>query len=263
MQCGKEEKMGQHFVYRFYAELKDYTPKIWRRFEINGETTMAELGYAIMLMFEMHASHQFCFIEPRRDAVLAMLPSYCMNDEIKSYLLKHSLGVFDKDWRYELPSDDMYLGDLVEDESLILANRITLNRITDQPGWKLTFEYDDDWELDIVLENCEKREVSLAKLPRVLDGKGYGIVEDVGGTTGLSELAKVLKRGSGREYDEFCEWLGSTTLNLKAFDKDDMNFRLKKLMRVYKDIYEYRHPPTDRMLKVLNRKHLGKGLRGY
>jgi hypothetical protein len=29
--------MAQHYVYRFYAELKDYKPKIWRRFEINGE----------------------------------------------------------------------------------------------------------------------------------------------------------------------------------------------------------------------------------
>ena len=53
--------MAQHYVYSFYAELKDYEPKIWRRFEINGEKTVAELGYAIMLMFEMQASHLFCF----------------------------------------------------------------------------------------------------------------------------------------------------------------------------------------------------------
>ena len=45
--------MAQHYVYLFYAELKDYKPKIWRRFEINGEKTMAELGYALMLMFEI------------------------------------------------------------------------------------------------------------------------------------------------------------------------------------------------------------------
>ena len=36
--------MSQHYVYSFYAELKDHKPKIWRRFEINGEKTMAELG---------------------------------------------------------------------------------------------------------------------------------------------------------------------------------------------------------------------------
>jgi len=48
-----KQTMTQHYVYRFYAELKDYKPKIWRRFEINGEKTIAEPGYAVMLMFEM------------------------------------------------------------------------------------------------------------------------------------------------------------------------------------------------------------------
>jgi hypothetical protein len=36
--------LEQHYVYRFYAELKDYEPKVRRRFEINGEKTMVELG---------------------------------------------------------------------------------------------------------------------------------------------------------------------------------------------------------------------------
>ena len=36
--------MSQHYVYSFYAELRDHKPKIWRRFEINGEKTMAELS---------------------------------------------------------------------------------------------------------------------------------------------------------------------------------------------------------------------------
>jgi hypothetical protein len=254
--------MAQHYVYTFYAELKYYKPKIWRRFEINGEKTMAELGYALMLMFEMQASHLFCFMENRREEILEKLRMRYTDAEIERVWNKFSMSELTKNYRYELPNADMYLSD---DEQLIEANRITLQRIEDRAGWALTFEYDygDGWEVALLLEDCEKREVSLANLPRVLDGAGYGIVEDVGGIGGLEELAKVLKKGSGSKYKEICEWLDSTTLDLEAFDVDDANFRLKKLMRVYKEIYEYGYEPTDRMLKVLLREYQGKGSRGY
>ena len=43
--------MAVHPIYRFYAELDGYTPKIWRRFEVNGSKTIAELGYVLMTMF--------------------------------------------------------------------------------------------------------------------------------------------------------------------------------------------------------------------
>lgn len=51
--------MGKHKVYTFYAELNNYQPKIYRRFEINGERTMDELCYALMIMFEMQGAHLF------------------------------------------------------------------------------------------------------------------------------------------------------------------------------------------------------------
>jgi hypothetical protein len=156
----------------------------------------------------------------------------------------------------------MHLGD---DERLIEADRITLKQITNRSGWKLTFEYDygDGWEVDLTLEECVKREVLLTDLPLILDGAGYGIVEDAGGVGGLEELAKALKKGSGGKYDDYCAWLDSATLDLEAFDIDDANFRVKKLLRVYKEIYEYRYEPTEKMLGVLLRKYQGKGSRGY
>jgi hypothetical protein len=254
--------MAQHHVYRFYAELKDYKPKVWRRFEINGEKTMAELGYALMIMFEMQASHLFCFRESRKDELLADLRKQYTDTEIEEVWGKHSMADFAKNWLYQLQSDDMYLG---EDERLIEADKIKLTHITRSPDWNLTFEYDygDGWEVGLELMACEKCEVSLADLPRVYDGEGFGIIEDVGGTSGLEELAIALKKGKGQEYDDFCAWLDSTTLDLESFDRDDMNFRVKKLMRVYKEIYEYHYAPTDKMLGMLLREYQGKGARGY
>ena len=249
--------MAQHYIYRFYAELNDYKPKIWRRFEINGEKTIAELGYAIMLMFEMQASHLFCFRENRKDTLLASLRSSYMSEEIK-----RSMSDFVKNFRYELRGTDPYIG---EDEQLVAADEITLKRITDRPEWKLLFEYDygDGWEVDLTLETCEKRDVSLALLPSVLGGEGFGIVEDVGGVGGLEKLAKTLKKKKGKTYKEFCEWLDSTSLDLESFDIDDMNFRLKKLIRVYREIYECDCQPTNQSMKLLLREYQGKGSRGY
>jgi hypothetical protein len=66
-------------------------------------------------------------------------------------------------------------------------------------------------------------------LPRVLDGAGFGIVEDVGGAGGLEDLAKAFKKKKGADYKQFSEWLGIEELDITAFDLDDMNFRLKRI----------------------------------
>lgn len=223
---------------------------------------MAELGYALMLMFEMQASHLFCFRENLQDALLADLRTRYTEAEIKKVWKKHSMADYAKNVRYELPSEEDYPND---HERIVDARDARLSQIRRRAGWKLTFDYDfgDGWEVGLTLEDCARREASLAKLPWVLEGEGYGIVEDVGGIGGLEELAKALKKGSGREYKEFCDWLDSEALDLESFDIDDMNFRVKKLMRVYRELYEYNWEPTDYMLGILLRKDQGKGSRGY
>ena len=53
--------MASHPIYQFYAELCDYEPKIWRRFQVMDHITAARLGYILMTLFEMQACHLFCF----------------------------------------------------------------------------------------------------------------------------------------------------------------------------------------------------------
>ncbi len=50
-----------------------------------------------------------------------------------------------------------------------------MNQITDHPGLKLTFEYDygDGWEVALTLEQCEKREVSLAG--NIMQSRNYSL----------------------------------------------------------------------------------------
>lgn len=56
---------------------------------------------------------------------------------------------------------------------------------------KLYFTYDfgDNWEFKIKLEKIlDPKEVKDPHIPRVLTGKGQGILEDIGGTWGLREF---------------------------------------------------------------------------
>jgi hypothetical protein len=92
----------------------------------------------------------------------------------------------------------------------------------------------------------------------VLDGAGFGIVEDVGGTGELDLLMKAFKKKKGADYKQFSEWLGVDDLDITAFDLDDMNFRLKKIPRIYKQCYEDRLAPTQKSIDLIERKYLKK-----
>ena len=58
-----------------------------------------------------------------------------------------------------------------------------------------------------------------------------------------------------RYFHEHALWLGIDHLDMEAFDRDDMNFRLKKLIRVYRDLYESHLEPTEQSYKLLYREY--------
>jgi len=51
--------MVEQKIYQCYAELEGFSPTIWRRFQIKCNITTAQFSYAVMIMFEMLASHLF------------------------------------------------------------------------------------------------------------------------------------------------------------------------------------------------------------
>lgn len=254
--------MTKHKIFRFYAELNDYEPLVWRRFEINGEKTMAELSYSLMLMFEMQASHLFSLTQYRRDSFIEDVKGIGLTEE---EILEEFKGqTMLQDVHFEFPFDEV---SLKEDELLAMPDRVTvsemLGHVNDYAKLKLAYDYGDGWAISVFLEESREEEISLKLLPCVLEGQGFGIVEDVGGPGGLKELVQILKKGAGEEYEDMTRWLDSSTLDLNNFDKDDINFRLKKLVRVYRDIYEKNLEPTKKSFDLLTRQYLGKGVRGY
>ena len=174
--------------------------------------------------------------------------------ELNSVLGKDYIADLLKAWRFELPSDEVIEN---ENEKWRDATKYRLMDVADNVRCRLTFEYDygDGWQIDIKLESCDKIEISANDLPRVLEGEGFGIVEDVGGVGGLEELAKAFKNKNGQQYEEYREWFGVNSIDLTAFDIDDINFRLKKLPRIFKESYEYGYEPTQRSIDLIERKY--------
>jgi hypothetical protein len=251
----KENQMASQLIFQFYAELDDYEPRIWRRFQVLNNISMARLGYILMTMFEMQASHLFCFDIPFADNF-----RLCIENHADSAVNIKAADIFEDRpelsvIHIELPNEDDIA--LPGQRTMDAANTMVKHAV-DRENERLTFSYDygDGWEIKLILEEIiEDKALPGKELPRVLDGAGYGIIEDCGGTGGLTELAKAFKTKKGPRYKELSKWLGTDTLELDSFDMDDMNFRLKKVPRIYKDIYEYDLAPTKQSIDLLERKY--------
>jgi hypothetical protein len=227
--------MANRPVYQFYAELFDFEPLIWRRFQVPGNITLARLGYIVMTLFEMRASHLFAV------------------EWISGYGTEH-----EKTHRYETPGEDYgFAGERPGD-----ATAVKLSRITNAPGtrFNVNYDYGDNWYVVMELEKVfEDKELPGNLLPMVVEGAGYGIVEDCGGAYGLEELVEAFKKKRGERYKELCEWLGVDSFDVKKFDIGDMNYRLKKIPRIYKQIYEDKLCPTEQSVALIEREYLNKG----
>lgn len=217
--------MASHPIYQIYSKLEDTELKIWRRFEVMDNITVARLGYILMTMYEMEASHLFSFEKVDQSGVASL------------------------SFRYELPSDEN------DDPNSIDATKAKVKSLFGKNDTVIfLYDFGYGWEISLV---CEKiiydSDIPGKMLPRVIEGEGYGIIEDCGGTDGLEEIALAYKTGEGEAYDHFVEWMGLKDFDIDFFEKDDMNFRLLKVPRIYRDIYEFGLDPTPQSLKLLNR----------
>lgn len=249
--------MASHPIYQFYAELNDFKPKIWRRFQVTDDITVARLGYVIQVLFEMTASHLMAIEVPKGENFVEYmkakhpeLPRTKANEYYDNLI-----------WRYEIPDEEEPFDDPYRNVKTADATVTRLRHAVSEPNKRLNFNYDfgDDWWVSLTLEKIfEDKELGGRELPRVLDGAGFGIVEDCGGVGGLEKLAKAFKKKKGADYKQFSEWLGISDFDITVFDIDDMNFRLKKIPRIYKQCYEDRLTPTQASIDLIERKYLRK-----
>lgn len=206
--------MASQPIYQFYAELKDYEPKIWRRFQVMNNITMARLGYILMTLFEMQASHLFCFDVHVIDNLRKSLEERDTKVSIDQMVDMFQKNPECSELRVELIDEESFFGfeGRVSDAAEAKVKHILTEKMA-----SMTFSYDygDGWEIELVLEEIDAdKELSGKELPRVLEGEGYGIIEDCGGPGGLEEIARAFKKKKGSQYQQYCEWLGVEDLDL-------------------------------------------------
>ena len=247
--------MASKPIYQIYAELQDYKPKIWRRFQVMNDITIARLAYILMTLFEMQGSHLYKFEV----------------DELYNFII-NNLEYYNKHIE-DFKDDDLFkigqYGCIFEDDDIIPrldkryreledAKNVKLKWVLDKENQKMEFQYDfgDNWRFNVVLERIFQNEnISGKELPKVIEGEGFGIIEDCGGTMGLEDIKKAFEIKKGEDYEMYSNWLGKDELDLEKCDLEDLNFRLKKLPRIFKDSYEYGLEPTERSIKILERDY--------
>lgn len=244
--------MAAQPIYEFYAELSDYKPNIWRRFQVAGNITLARLGYIVMTLFEMQGSHEFSVDYPVEENLAATAESLGQSIPFAKAVSPED----ERYYHYEILGDDTLPSD--EKHKVCDARLTTVRRVSNKPGLRLDVMYDpgDGWEVKLVLERVfEDADLPGDELPRVLAGEGYGIIEDCGGPDSLAKIKSAYDLKSGKCYKQYVDWIGDAELDLTRFDLEDMNFRLKKVPLIFKKIYEDDYAPTKQSLEVLNRTY--------
>lgn len=205
------EKAKDTCTCQFVVELKNFKPRIWRRLQINASLPLADLGYAIIVAFRAQASHLFNFYNTTREIYYE-----CARAELIDFFGPTPYQSLD-------------------------ARDFTLAEIFPEVGTKLGFEYDfgDSWEFNVRLEKIINGPTDL----KILDGAGYGIIEDCGGIWGLDHIIKLRKKQRGEEYESTAAWMDMIGLDINKFDINEfdrgaMNKNLRKQVESVKHAYE-------------------------
>ncbi len=166
--------MMAHTTMQFVAELQDYKPRIWRRFQISSNADLADFCYALMEMFHM-GGHLFDF-----------------NIKGERYVLPLPAGLDDWD------------GPVKNVKGVVISKLFT----KEGDSGEMWYDFGDSWYVKVKLETLNVSEIiSADELPRVIKGKGFGIIENCGGVWGLEEIAEGLRTGKGEDWEDRKSWL--------------------------------------------------------
>ena len=190
-------------IFQFKIALYDTSPPIWRRIQVPGSYSFWDLHVAIQdaMGWEDCHLHEFEIIaHPSGDLVC--------------------IGFPDEDFG-----------------RVVLAgwkNRIAKHLSLDNPNFSYKYDFGDDWEHIMQLENVSPREEAV-DYPRCIEGDRACPPEDCGGVGGYYNLVEAMKDPESEQYEEMIEWLGEE-YDPEVFDPNEVLFddpatRLKNVQR--------------------------------
>lgn len=192
--AARRRSSGPKNVHRLKVTLRGTKPPIWRRIEVPSDTTLQRLHRVIQVGFGWEDYHLHMFETPAG--------------------------------RYGIPDPD---GD---DLGILNDAYKKLSAAADWPGDRIRYTYDfgDNWELDIVVEAVLPAEPGVA-YPRYTGGRRAGPPEDSGGVWGYADMLNVLANPAHEEHEARLSWLGIETpaeFDAQAFDAEVVNLDLTR-----------------------------------
>jgi len=173
--------------------LLDSEPRIWRRFAVAGDITLAELHRVAQVVMGWTDSHLHQFVTV-------------------------------SNVRYESKDPDLDPDPDVRDE-----RRVRLNHVLSRSGASLLYQYDfgDGWDhlLQVVRVGPAEQGV---RYPVCLAGERACPPEDSGGIYGYYEILEAVADPDHEDHDAMTEWLGAD-FDPEAFDRDEVNRMLASL----------------------------------
>lgn len=205
--------MATHTIYQIEAKLDDFQPVIGRTILINAERSLAYLGYTLISAFGLEGSHLFGF--------------------------QKSFEIFNHQQSYYYLLPEMDLQEFVTPSKHYSVMETNLNQFFSSSNLnnQFTFQYDfgDNWKISLNVESIETKEIMLHDIPRVTGGSGYGLIEDIGGNSGLHDYIEAI--GSG-ELDHYYQIFGNQIPHLRPFSLPIANEKLKPEISILKRQYE-------------------------
>jgi hypothetical protein len=192
---GPAEAATGRTVHRIKITLSGTKPPIWRRLEVPSGITLQKLHHGIQQAFGWAGYHMWVFTAPTGE--------YGISDPE----LGHRSAATKK----------------LADVAPRVGDRI-----------RYTYDFGDDWEHDIVVEDVLTAEPGVA-YPRCVTGRRACPPEDCGGTWGYDELLEILADPGHPEHAERLEWLGlgsADEFDPAEFSLDEVNEALAGLAKV-------------------------------
>ena len=181
-------------IYQFKVTLLDIEPAIWRRIQVPAAYSFWDLHVAIQdsMGWQDYHLHAFNVVNPKTAEVA-------------------EIGI---------PNDEAF-----EDDSRPLPGwEVVISDYFLERGARADYLYDfgDDWEHDVVLEDIVAR-VARSRYPKCVTGARACPPEDCGGIGGYENILRVIRDPSDTEYASVMEWLGGR-YEPDTFDPSQVRF---------------------------------------
>jgi len=178
-------------IYQFRVALIGISPPIWRRVQVAGDYTLAQLHRVLQVVMGWENYHLYMFRIGRK--------------------------------KYGPPDPDG-----IDELGLVDAKRKRLAAVAPSVGNTFTYVYDygDNWEHELLLEAILMPEPTVT-YPRCLGGERRCPPEDVGGVGGYADYLEIMFDPSHEEHEERMMWRGPFDAEVFSVNKVDQEIAKK------------------------------------